>query len=82
MLLLCSLLGLVDQSHIPVFKYFRCSLFSTITEPRVMMLSMVLPHRLQDVIRQFAHKASKRIVDYALNCEANTGTSVALWGCG
>lgn len=25
-----------------------------------------------DKIRQFAHKASKRIVDYALNCEANT----------
>ena len=23
-------------------------------------------------IRQFAHKASKRIVDYALSCEANT----------
>lgn len=25
-----------------------------------------------DKIRQFAHKASKRIVDYALSCEANT----------
>ena len=43
-LLLRSPIELVDQSHTPVFEYFRCSLFSTISEPWVMMMSMLPPH--------------------------------------
>ena len=48
-LLFRSSLGLVDESPTPVLKFFRCRLFSTITEPWVMMLSLVLPRLLQNV---------------------------------